>query len=672
MATKIIKAWIDGAIQEIEVEEMNSPEQPLSYEERLDVLEDKPIITDGNLLVGNGTQELEEMTPEEVLSHINGASVTTMTTEEYEALGDEESNANTLYVLTDSEEEEYTRIYTQSDEPVDAPDGSLWVDLDEISATPDATITITQSVFYYTSLSDAVNAANNDDFRSAMSSAEAKVAVTRFGSENYRIDLLNDVSETVGITISTNVYLSLNGKTLSFTNSGDSLVFSEGISCVIDGEITGSAITKNTLSLVNSDLIKTYAKYLKVLGGEYSSIDNSTTKQNFVFRCGDNDIRPDGYADMNADERLHWLVSHKNTIPNLELLNCTVKSSGGSACLGILCDTAHLVCRNSVFEVSESVYSMCIRTQFACADIEKCQMSNSNNGGKQSLLEVSMGGHAFIRDCSFNAAISGNVNYIIGIRVSQHTSGELINNNVIINHSGKQVSSGVYALYNDGKVEARDSGFFAYSYCTDKIVSGYYAPNVCASLTNCNLEGISSAFDTWGGEHFLTRCNLRGYLTAINLTNSAKLSMKDSDISAGANFENYASQLSGVNPICCAKFNGNSIKLDSCSIDAGSNVPIIFDVTASTLDASNCSVHREGSQLIKLRDNSSQLNVGCGCNITDDMISNTSGSVSYTNELYRHLEDSEQCSGKDLKVYHDYLIKSIAGQLSSIVDGETG
>ena len=39
MATKIIKAWIDGAVQEIEVEDIVSPEQPLSYDERLDALE---------------------------------------------------------------------------------------------------------------------------------------------------------------------------------------------------------------------------------------------------------------------------------------------------------------------------------------------------------------------------------------------------------------------------------------------------------------------------------------------------------------------------------------------------------------------------------------------------------------------------------------------------------
>ena len=115
MATKIIKAWINGAVQEIEVEDIISPAQPLSVDERVEKLEDKHevVITDGNLLVGNGTTELEEMTPEEVLSHINGANVATMTTDEYDALTLDEINANTLYVLTDGESEDYTEASTE-------------------------------------------------------------------------------------------------------------------------------------------------------------------------------------------------------------------------------------------------------------------------------------------------------------------------------------------------------------------------------------------------------------------------------------------------------------------------------------------------------------------------------------------------------------------------------
>lgn len=118
MATKTIKAWINGTIQYIEVEDIASPEQPISMEKRVDTLEDKHevVFTDGNLLVGNGTNELEEITPEEALSHINGASVMTMTTAEFEALDDAEVNANTLYMLTDSEEYSTQIIIWEADD----------------------------------------------------------------------------------------------------------------------------------------------------------------------------------------------------------------------------------------------------------------------------------------------------------------------------------------------------------------------------------------------------------------------------------------------------------------------------------------------------------------------------------------------------------------------------
>ena len=135
MATKIIKALIDGVVQEIEVEDIISPEQMLSPEERLDVLEDKHevVITDGNLLVGNGTTELEEMTPEEMLFHINGASVATMTTAEYTELEQaQETNANTLYMLTDAEEagaSDWSDIQNVPENIVYASDDSVEVEI---------------------------------------------------------------------------------------------------------------------------------------------------------------------------------------------------------------------------------------------------------------------------------------------------------------------------------------------------------------------------------------------------------------------------------------------------------------------------------------------------------------------------------------------------------------
>ena len=104
MATKTIKAWIDGAIQEIEVEDIVSPVPAPSLDERVEALEDKPIIADGNFLVGDGTKDAKQMTPSEVLEHINGATIVTLTTAEYEALDDDNVNANSLYLVTDSDD----------------------------------------------------------------------------------------------------------------------------------------------------------------------------------------------------------------------------------------------------------------------------------------------------------------------------------------------------------------------------------------------------------------------------------------------------------------------------------------------------------------------------------------------------------------------------------------
>ena len=113
MATKIIKALVNGVVQNIEVEDMISPDALPTVEERVDILEDKHevVITEGSMLVGDGTPEPKEMTPEEILEHINGASVVTLTTAEYETLENTEAiNTNNLYVLTDAEEEVIPQI----------------------------------------------------------------------------------------------------------------------------------------------------------------------------------------------------------------------------------------------------------------------------------------------------------------------------------------------------------------------------------------------------------------------------------------------------------------------------------------------------------------------------------------------------------------------------------
>ena len=50
MATKIIKAWVNGSAQNIEVEEIVSPEQELSIYERVEILEKGNVISTITLL----------------------------------------------------------------------------------------------------------------------------------------------------------------------------------------------------------------------------------------------------------------------------------------------------------------------------------------------------------------------------------------------------------------------------------------------------------------------------------------------------------------------------------------------------------------------------------------------------------------------------------------------
>ena len=59
MATKIIKAWIDGAVQEIEVKDMTSPELTPTIDNRLETLENKvPRVSTVTLLASEWTGDM--------------------------------------------------------------------------------------------------------------------------------------------------------------------------------------------------------------------------------------------------------------------------------------------------------------------------------------------------------------------------------------------------------------------------------------------------------------------------------------------------------------------------------------------------------------------------------------------------------------------------------------
>ena len=63
MATKIIKAWIDGAVQNIEVEDMTSPALAPNIDNRLETLENKvPRVSEVTLLASGWVGEASPYT----------------------------------------------------------------------------------------------------------------------------------------------------------------------------------------------------------------------------------------------------------------------------------------------------------------------------------------------------------------------------------------------------------------------------------------------------------------------------------------------------------------------------------------------------------------------------------------------------------------------------------
>ena len=76
MSTKIIKAWINGAVQEIEVEDIVSPELEPSVEERLDILEGKiPTISTITLLADAWTGDSSPYSQTIVINKVTANSM---------------------------------------------------------------------------------------------------------------------------------------------------------------------------------------------------------------------------------------------------------------------------------------------------------------------------------------------------------------------------------------------------------------------------------------------------------------------------------------------------------------------------------------------------------------------------------------------------------------------
>lgn len=233
MSKKKITSWINGEVQEIEVDDIVTVENEISVEDRLGKLEDKPVIASGNFLVGNGTKDYVEMTPSEALRHIDGASIATLTTAEYNALVEaEQTNANVLYMLTDAKEE------------------TIEVDEDSFKFKED--LTITYPLGKYQTLTNGVATidAKNKTFKEVWNDIFCDDA-DGIVSPSISLSISGSTSAEVGETVSpvATLYEYAGSYTYGSTNGTGTNTGVEFTSRKISCSTTGESTTNSTLSL---------------------------------------------------------------------------------------------------------------------------------------------------------------------------------------------------------------------------------------------------------------------------------------------------------------------------------------------------------------------------------------------------------------------------------------
>lgn len=537
-----------------------------------------------------------------------------------------------------------------------------WVEIGNASTTD------SPSLFLYSSLSEAISKVNADDFSNYTKPETQKVAVLRYGPGSYRIDLLDDVSEQVSITISQNVYLSLNGKTLTFNGAGSGLIYSENIYCIIDGKVANSSITLNVDSTGNEYLINSKAKLLQILGGTYKVNANSANVAS-VIRVYLS--RPGFWNDLTPEDRHKWLKDNKNNISNVDLNGCNLQIDGGNTGICVQAQMSYINCKFTSMSGSNVGNSQYIFYGNAIyLDIENCDMHSSSNATVRTdglyLLKGSIA-HCSNLNITIDADSEVQMQESFCLRSSEEDYCEIIHCNLVMN-APKKVSGVICpaGIFVAGVALIKDSTIVV---DTKEVQSGpgmYFSSKAKVEISNCNIEGVAGAFEFNSGAYIkISNSTLKGYFNVFKGTDVEALLFKDCSITSGVYTGSHSDTILSTTPTSCGNLTGITY-LDSCLIEVADKVSNIFEINGN-ISMSNCDIQKTGTQKIVM-ESPSQLNVGVNCNITDDMISG--GTASYTNELYRHLEDTEKCSGKDLKVYYDYLIKAVTGQLASIVDGE--
>ncbi len=529
-------------------------------------------------------------------------------------------------------------------------------------------------IHLYQTLSAVASDINGGVWENAIDDiSTAKVKVYFSDAGKLTIQLLDDISVSAAITFEEDVELVLAGHTLSLTSATAKLIFAEGTSCSINGEVDGSAIIMEDVEVsAVLPMIDVSSEKFRIQGGRYAMTGNlyrptvmaarNTNRSCIICDC---DISVDSTRESDGSGRAYGLQIYSSEV---DLQNVSVLVKSNDAANGIMLLNSEM---KSILNAVEVEVFAGLGSAYGISNVgtvEANEISVTVQSEMNRACAIYSSGTVDIKNSTFNANTNTNETGMTSYGIQNVDGGEIKVSNVkiVADAPGGNVSSeeeleeAGFGIGNDGTAYVKNCEIFGthagISNHGDLYVSegtytgfthgGFYLANGGATLETArgcayindalircgHYEGVHTEFFESGAEAKLAHMYVGGGSSENNSNVPAYLdgcmlgdrdTLQPSIVLRGSSGEN-----------------GHFINISN-SVFSGSGNPRIDKPEMTLKIGVNVSKYLLNGELVEGKWEEP------GNYIKADII--------YTDKLYRRLAPDVEASGKDFQALHDWL-----------------
>lgn len=463
---------------------------------------------------------------------------------------------------------------------------------------------------YYATLSQAIEDINNDTAINALAGkAGAKVEVFTTEDGILTVKLLDNISESTVIDINKDINLVLNGKTITLSNEAAYLNFNTDASCVIDGTINGSTISKTVNApTANCQAILVNGNSLLIDGGLYNI--------NGAF-----------------GSKIVMFVKTSNTVNHLALSNCSI----------IMINT----------DTTTDSNARVIQSQAANTTINNVSISTDTYGATNGLM---VAGKVEIINSNIDVKTRSQWGTMPAYGIYNFGANLKIKDSIIHTDSigcdpTRPFSVGIY---NDGITLLNNTN----------VTGTYCAVETIAADDELYVNGGVLTGYYFGGTRTLGLTCIRDAVVRCgNYDGIFDYTSEDKFTSGYLKKPHCNLYIAGT---------GTNVYLDGCTLtgDVADHEIAIKGDGKNAVNISNSNVFDISGKRIAVNVDTNRLNVGVGTNITAEM-ANFASRVEFTDQLYRKLHRDEACNGSDYNTFIAYLNHITASANSYVLNSST-